>query len=36
MDKIKLEARVERVVQDRKGVKVYCKNGEEFIGDKII
>lgn len=36
MDKIKLETRVEKIVQNRKGVKVYCKNGEEFVGDKII
>jgi monoamine oxidase len=36
MDKIKLDTRVERIVQNKKGVKVYSRNGEEFTGDKII
>ncbi|MET0637091.1 MAG: NAD(P)/FAD-dependent oxidoreductase [Chitinophagaceae bacterium] len=37
MDKIQLEHRVERIVQVSKGgVKVYCSNGREFTGDKII
>lgn len=37
MDKIKLQHRVEKIIQDQKaGVKVICKNGEEFTGDKII
>jgi monoamine oxidase len=35
-DKIKLEHAVQRVVQTRTGVKVYCGNGQEFSGDKII
>lgn len=37
MDKIMLQHAVSRVVQDKvKGVKVYCSNGKEFTGDKII
>jgi monoamine oxidase len=37
MDKIKLQHAVNRIVQYSKGgVKVYCENGESFIGDKII
>ncbi len=36
-DKIKLQHRVQRIVQNTKrGVKVYCNTGESFIGDKII
>src|SRR6185295_1168960 len=36
-DKIKLQHRVNRIVQNSKGgVKVYCDNGLEFTGDKII
>jgi monoamine oxidase len=37
MDKIQLQHRVEKIIQNQKaGVKVICKNGEEFTGDKII
>ena len=35
-DKIKLQHRVQRIVQDKNGVKVFCDNGEQFVGDKII
>ncbi len=36
-DKIKLEHRVQRIVQNIKGgVNVFCDNGESFAGDKII
>ena len=36
-DKIKLKHIVQRIVQNSKGgVKVYCDNGQSFIGDKII
>jgi monoamine oxidase len=35
-DKIKLEHRVQRIVQDKSGVKVFCGNGQTFTGDKII
>ncbi|MGK2861969.1 MAG: flavin monoamine oxidase family protein, partial [Chitinophagaceae bacterium] len=36
-DKIKLEHRVQRIVQNTKGaVKVFCDNGQSFSGDKII
>ncbi len=36
-DKIKLQHRVNRIVQDPKaGVKVFCENGQQFTGDKII
>ncbi len=36
-DKIKLEHRVQRIVQNTKGaVKVFCENGQSFTGDKII
>ncbi|MEO8404887.1 MAG: FAD-dependent oxidoreductase [Chitinophagaceae bacterium] len=35
-DKIHLQHRVQRVVQDKTGVKVYCENGKSFTGDKII
>lgn len=37
MDKIKLEHRVSRIIQSKKtGVKVVCRNGEEFTADKVI
>ncbi len=36
-EKILTERCVSRIVQEKRGgVKVYCKNGEEFTGDKII
>lgn len=35
-DKIKLEHRVQRIVQTAKGVQVFCDNGQSFTGDKII
>src|SRR5688572_26827915 len=35
-DKIKLQHRVQRIVQDKLGVKVYCDDGQSFTGDKII
>jgi monoamine oxidase len=36
-DKIKLQHKVNRIVQSSKGgVKVFCDNGQEFTGDKII
>ncbi|HTD93285.1 MAG TPA: FAD-dependent oxidoreductase [Chitinophagaceae bacterium] len=35
-EKIKLEHSVNRIVQDKLGVKVYCGNGTSFAGDKII
>lgn len=35
-DKIKLQHRVQRIVQDKSGVKVFCDNGQTFTGDKII
>lgn len=37
MDKIKLQHKVQRVVQNAKGgVKVICENGQEFTADKLI
>lgn len=37
IEKIKLEHRVQRIVQNTKGgIKVFCDNGESFSGDKII
>jgi len=35
-DKIKLQHKVQRIVQDKLGVKVYCDNGQSFTADKII
>lgn len=36
-DKIKLEHKVQRIVQNTKGgVKVYCDNGKSFTADKVI
>lgn len=35
-DKIRLEHGVNRIVQDKLGVKVFCQNGQSFTGDKII
>lgn len=37
MDKIKLQHKVNRIIQNKRtGVKVICHNGQEFTGDKII
>ena len=35
-EKIKLEHRVSRILQDKYGVKVVCENGQSFTADKII
>jgi monoamine oxidase len=35
-DKIKLEHGVQRIVQTKTGVKIFCTSGESFGGDKII
>jgi len=35
-DKIKLQHRVQRIAQDKGGVKVFCDNGQAFTADKII
>jgi monoamine oxidase len=36
MDKIKLQHSVQRIVQDKLAVKVFCDNGQTFTADKII
>lgn len=35
-ENIHLEHRVQRIVQDKTGVKVYCENGKSFTADKLI
>jgi monoamine oxidase len=36
MDKIKLQHSVQRIVQGKLGVKIFCSNGQTFTADKII